>query len=276
MLRLEKDGGWILVTHREHAKLAGHFAEAVDTTRFAKPGPVDSVIHAVFHHDDSWIRRDAEPFLTPEGLPSAFSRELVGSYDAFEEIDMEDYLAVRGEATEAAAMEDRFAGILISMHTDNLLTEQADLSALSEEEMDIHGRFISQQRARRLELIEELLRQGMDASHLSKENLREGFEFLQACDSFSLYACTDFPEPIELRHGLSRVSGEKVEVVFRRIDKTTHTLDPWPFVEPSIRLKIDARFVPGFDFPSLAAFRQAYAEAVVDGHEILLKRLECV
>ena len=93
-------------------------------------------------HDDAWAARDAEPSVTREGRPEAFSRELVGAYSAFEEINLRDYLAVRGRAAKAVAAENPFAAVVISMHTVDLLTARADLSALSEGDRNLHRRFI--------------------------------------------------------------------------------------------------------------------------------------
>src|SRR5579863_7051680 len=122
MIRIETDAGWILVEHREHARLAGRFAARWGNAAFAVPEPRADVLVAVMRHDDAWAERDALPFLTRQGRPSAFSRELVGTYSAFEEIDLADYLAVRGRAAEAVAADNPYAAIIISMHTVDLLT----------------------------------------------------------------------------------------------------------------------------------------------------------
>ena len=261
MLRLKKENGWFLVTHRAHAVLAGEFATALERSSCVRPQPLVSVLDAVYHHDDSWIARDEDPFLTPEGLPSAFSRELVGTYDAFEEIDLEDYLAVRGQATEDAAKRDLYAAILISMHTDNLLTEQADLSTLSNEDRVIHAKFIAGQTARRMEIAELLAGDGLDLELLTESGLRRGFEFLQACDSFSLYVCTDFPEPIALRHGFVDVDGEKRQMMFEALGDLKYTLDPWPFESAGLELALIGKSVEGDRFESAEAFRAAYVAA---------------
>ena len=92
MLRLQDNGGWWLVTHPDHAELAGRFAEQWGNAVFLAPEPRADVLAGIFHHDDGWRARDAAPQITRAGLPSAFSRELVGKYSAFEEIDLAAYL----------------------------------------------------------------------------------------------------------------------------------------------------------------------------------------
>ena len=116
MIRIATETGYTLVPHQEHARLAGRFAAHWGNDVFpapAAPEVMPHVLAAVARHDDAWAVRDAAPFLTREGRPSAFTRELVGTYSAFEEIDLADYLAVRGAATEAVAAEDPFAAILV-------------------------------------------------------------------------------------------------------------------------------------------------------------------
>ena len=120
MLRQETDTGYWLVTHPDHAHLAGAFAEHWGNEQIRRgPEPRAHVMKGISQHDDGWASRDAAPQITRQGKPSAFSVELVGKYSAFEEIDLKDYLAVRDRAVRLAAAEDAYAGLLISMHTYN-------------------------------------------------------------------------------------------------------------------------------------------------------------
>jgi hypothetical protein len=78
MLRLETETGWWLVTHPDHARLAGAFAERWGNDRFESPEPRIPVLEGIARHDDGWLARDAKPQITRQGKPSAFSTELVG------------------------------------------------------------------------------------------------------------------------------------------------------------------------------------------------------
>ena len=113
MLRLETKTGWWLVTHPDHARLAGAFAERWGNDRFLPPEPRVSILKGISRHDDGWLERDTRPKITRQGLPSAFSVELVGKYSAFEEIDLVDYLAVRDRAVRMMASEDALSLIHI-------------------------------------------------------------------------------------------------------------------------------------------------------------------
>src|SRR5580658_6080017 len=147
MLRLETKTGWWLVTHPDHAVLAGAFAEKWGNERFLPPEPRAHVLRGIARHDDGWAVRDAAPQITRQGKPSAFSVELVGKYSAFEEIDLQDYLAVRDRAVRLIAAEDPYAAILISMHTYNLLTAHADRSTIAPAQLPLLDGFLEAQKA---------------------------------------------------------------------------------------------------------------------------------
>src|SRR6267378_3418248 len=146
MLRLETETGWWLVTHPDHARLAGAFAERWGNDRFLPPEPREHVLRGIARHDDGWIARDSSPQITRQGKPSAFSVELVGKYSGFEEIDLADYLAVRDSAVREIAVEDAYAALLISMHTYNLLHDRSDRSTIAPAQLPLLDQFLEQQK----------------------------------------------------------------------------------------------------------------------------------
>src|ERR1700730_6373238 len=146
MLRSETETGWWLVTHPDHARLAGAFAEHWGNEQFLRPEPRANVLRGIACHDDGWTTRDAEPQITRQGKPSAFSSELVGKYSAFEEIDLTDYLAVRSRAVRLIAAEDAYAAVLISMHTYSLLNTHADRSTIALDQLALLDDFLLQQK----------------------------------------------------------------------------------------------------------------------------------
>src|SRR6266851_8668016 len=147
MLRSETETGWWLVTHPDHARLAGAFAEHWGNEQFLPPEPRTHVLRGIACHDDGWALRDAAPQITRQSKPSAFSVELVGKYSAFEEIDLEDYLAVRDRAVREIAAEDPYAAILVSMHTYSMLADHADRSTIAPAQLPLLDQFLADQKA---------------------------------------------------------------------------------------------------------------------------------
>jgi hypothetical protein len=272
MIRIETDTGWILVEHPEHARLAGGFAGHWGNPEFAAPEPSGDILVAVMRHDDAWASRDAFPFLTPQGRPSAFSRELVGKYSAFEEIDLADYLAVRGRAAETVAADNPYAAVVISMHTVDLLTGQADLGGLSESDRELHRLFIEAQLRRQRELVGALARKPGFSRAVAPDRLQRAFEFLQACDSLSLSVCVRFPGPIPLRHRHPRRDGTLTDLLCTPLGGDTYRITPYPFGEDELILELPCREVAGKTFPSLEAFRAAYSAAPVGGLTVRIVR----
>ncbi len=251
MIRAETADHWILVTHPDHAHLAGEFGEAWGNDQFAPPEPLADVLYAVHHHDDGWKARDAAPNLTRDGKPEAFTRALVGAYSAFEEIDLPNYLKVRGQATAAVSAENRYAGIVTSMHTVNLLTEQADESTIRPEHRTAHRSFVAEQQA--WQTVEA------DALGADPVALQRAFEFLQACDNLSLIACSGYAETRALRHTHPDRSGERHTLTCTPVAAGTWSVSPWPFREASHAFTVDRRRVPKSNCSSLETFRAAFA-----------------
>lgn len=260
MIRIETQEGWTLITHKDHARLAGEFAAVWDYRRFEFPEPRDAVLHGIASHDDSWEAPDSRPSIAEDGTPSAFSKELVGSYDAFENIDLAAYLEVRKMATEACADENPFAARMISMHTVSLLTDHADLSTLSVEQRPIHSAFIEAQRIRQAELLAACREIPELQAFASEAHLKAAFELLQACDSLSLYCCALFPEKGNLQHRHRMIGAdEPVEIVFEPMGDNIFALDPFPFAENALTFEIPCVNIQGKVFDSSESLRIAYA-----------------
>lgn len=271
MIRIPTDEGWLLIRHQDHARFAGDIARRWGNARFTVPGPLKPVILAVSHHDDAWVGRDAEPEIAPDGAPAAFSQALVGAYSAFENIDLEAYLRVRGLATESIAAEQPLAAALISMHTVNLLTEQADLSGLNADQLALHAEFIHGQQARQLELHKRAVEETLDP-HADAWDLQRGFMFLQACDSCSLITCVDYPEPIPLRHRHQTLDGEWVTIMCHPLGERCYRLDPYPLDAPVVTFSVPAKRIQGKTFPDSDALRQAYAGAESTNLQITIQQ----
>lgn len=262
MIRRDTDNAWGLVTHPAHAELAGRIADAWGNQTFPIPQPIDDIRYAVYHHDDGWLARDAEPCLTPSGIPEGFTRALVGAYSAFEEIDLPAYLKVRERATFAVAAVNLLAGVIVSMHTCNLLTEQADLASIRPEHRLAHANFITEQIEWQHATCAQL---GID-----KALALRGFEFLQCCDSLSLVLCSGYDAPVNLRHAQPDNVGERHWIRCVPSGDGIYGIDPWPFSVTSVELKFPAKTLPKQRFANHEAYRTAYQAATVQAMSVQL------
>jgi len=271
MLRMESPTGWWLITHPDHARLAGDFATAWGNAQFRKPEPRARVLKGISCHDDGWAARDAHPTITRHGKPSAFSTELVGKYYAFEEIDLEEYLAVRDRAVRMIAKEDPYAGLLISMHTYNLLTAHADRSTIQPEGLVLLDAFLDRLCNYQNELMAAISADNsLQAIDTDQETILEHFRLLQACDNLSLLACVAFSDRANLLHPLALNSGGTSEVQVAPIGPRHFRLAPWPFEAKQLTFSIPARPVFGKAFASSAELVAAVNAAPVEMLEVSL------
>jgi hypothetical protein len=271
MVRLETETGYWLITHVDHANLAGAFATRWGNELFRAPEPRVRVLEGISRHDDGWSERDVQPQLTRQGRPSAFSVELVGKYSAFEEIDLADYLAVRGRAVRLIAEEDPYAAILVSMHTYNLLSERADRSTIAAEQLPLLDEFLAQQAA----LQQTLRGQISDDPHLTSEEkgdvaIRDHFRLLQATDNLSLLACVNYWQPATLLHALPLNDGGYQRVAVESRGERRFRLDPYPLSEPSLTFTVPARHVEGKLFDRVDDLRERFAAARPQRLEVVI------
>jgi Protein of unknown function (DUF3891) len=262
MLRMETDTGWLLITHSDHAHLAADFAAAWGNEQFRSPEPRTCVLEGITRHDDGWITRDAHPVITGDGKPSAFGVELAGKYAAFEEIELDQYLAVRQRAVQALTAEDPYAALLVSMHTHNLLSEHADRSSIAPKDLPFLDRFLEHQL-----LAQKKLRATVaaDASLRNEEKtdqaILENLHLLQACDNLSLLSCVAYDKPANLLHPLSLNSGGVKEIQVQPLGPRNFRLTPWPFFYSELPFQIVARHVTGKTFKLSEELAAAFEDA---------------
>jgi hypothetical protein len=260
MLRMESETGWWLIRHPDHARLAGDFAAAWGNELFRRPEPRARVLYGIAVHDDGWAARDAHPSITLQGKPSAFSSELVGKYSAFEEIDLAEYLAVRDRAVRIIAQKDPYAGLLISMHTYNLLTAHADRTTIAAEGLTLLDAFLSDQRTYQTELQAAISADPtLKPLEKSEQTILEHFRLLQACDNLSLLSCVAYDRPAHLLHPLPVKDGSAVEVKVFPVSPRHFRLSPWPFAESMLPFQFAAKHVEGHVFGSSAELEKAYS-----------------
>jgi hypothetical protein len=273
MLRLETETGWWLITHPDHARLAGAFAERWGNDLFLRPESREHVLRGITRHDDGWAARDAVPQITRQGKPSAFSTELVGKYSGFEEIDLVDYLAVRERAVRLIAEEDPYAAVLISMHTYSLLHDHADRSTIVREQLPLLDQFLEDQKALQGALRKEIASSPkLKPEHKSDEAILDHFRLLQANDYLSLLTCVDYQGPVYLLHALPARGGQHIPIQARAIATRHFVLDPYPFSEPSLSFQFPARHAKGKHFSSAKELQDAFHAAPVETLSVTVSR----
>ena len=272
MLRLESENGWWLVTHVDHARLAGMFAIHWGNMLFIRPEPRDDVMEGISTHDDGWEKRDSSPEITKQGKPSAFSSELVGKYSAFEEIDLQDYLAVRGAAVKQVAAKNLYAGLLVSMHTYDLLQNRADHRTIAPDQLPLLESFLRAQQEFQVTAKKELHKMNEHTPEdLTESRITDNFQLLQACDNLSLLTCVDYQSPANLLHPLPVKDGGGQSINVEHLGQRHFRLTPYPFAKSPLIIHFPARFVPSARFASNEELREMFDQAVVEPLSVTLE-----
>jgi hypothetical protein len=262
---MESETGWWLITHPDHARLAGAFATRWGNETFPSPQPRTSVLYGIHVHDDGWTARDAHPSITRAGKPSAFSHELVGKYSAFEEIDLADYLAVRESAVQQVESVDPYAALLVSMHTYSLLTEHADRSTIAPTQIPLLDAFLGRQRLRQ-DTLRAAIRPSpnLTPTQTADATILTNFHLLQATDNLSLLSCVAYMQPSTLLHAFPTTMGASTQIAVTPVAPRHFRISPYPFNEPTFTCHIPARHVEGKLFANSAELNAKFAAAPIE------------
>jgi Protein of unknown function (DUF3891) len=265
MLRLESETGWWLVTHVDHARLAGMFAIHWGNARFIRPEPRDEVMLGISTHDDGWEQRDSAPEITKQGKPSAFSSELVGKYSAFEEIDLRDYLAVREAAVRQVTAKNLYAGLLVSLHTYDLLQNRADHQTIAPDQLPLLKNFLSAQQEFQATARKNLAKVSEYApEEISDARIVDNFHLLQACDNLSLLTCVDYQSRANLLHALPVRDGGRQSINVEHLGERHFRLSPYPFAKSPLVIHFPARLVKSARFASNDELREKFNQAAIE------------
>ena len=171
---------------------------------------------------------------------------------------------MREKAVRIIADQDPYAGLLISMHTYNLLTAHADRSTIAPAQLPLLDEFLDQQKTFQDSLAHKI---AADPRFMREEKaesaILDHFRLLQATDNLSLLACVDFSRPAHLLHRLPLRDGGHARVEVRSAGSRHFVLDPYPFAEPSLSFQFPARHVKGRIFATAAELQEQFAAAPV-------------
>jgi hypothetical protein len=272
MIRVETDSGWMLIEHREHARLAGEFAAHWGNADFAGPEPRGDILMAVSRHEDSWLEHDARPRLDAEGAPSALSQEFVGTTAAPRGVELAQYLDMLGRTTESIAAEVPFAAIIVSMNNFDMVTSQTDVRGLSDADKALRRKFLDGQLQRQVELIGSLESAQDDSEDLAPSRVLRAFEFLQACDSLALVVSVRCPRPVALRHRHPLRNEAMVELVCSPLGGDAYRVSPFPFDADALEFELPSRTLRQKSFQDDASFRAAYSGAPLGRLKVRITR----
>ncbi len=263
MIRRADGADFLLIAQNDHALLAGTLAEHFGNDFFATAEPRESVLKGVNLHDSGWPLHDDNPTLNKANLP-------LDVFETPQKIALEVWTA----SVDRAAVQDPYAGLLVSLHVlslsvfvtsqTNFMTEKWDTA--SGPETFAISKFQQKELERQQNLRVKLgLRTDRPVHHAgprevtqkSEDRLNFNFRMLQAMDVISLAVCCTKPPTTQTQDVMPEPGAAPIRLNLRREGKDVH-VDPWPFGIPDIELMIPVCRVGAQPYANVDAFRSAW------------------
>jgi hypothetical protein len=273
-----------LVTHPEHARLAGELARRWGNERFQAPAPAAAaaLVIAAAHHDDGWDELDRVPaFNSEQGRPAHFL-----------ELPLEQTVGPYGRGVERVYAHDPHAGALVSMHWAGLYSTRWGLQGGEPVPHPLAVEVVAEQERRWVSALREAWG-GRGLRSAFEHQSWYAYELLQALDVISLglgLVDLEHPspddEPVPLVGMLSRVDqpagprtisdvpvapGEGyLELTMRVTAPGVVTIDPYPFSEAGFELELNLRRIEDRRYASAEEAARAYRDAPPDAIMIVV------
>jgi hypothetical protein len=222
---------WQIVMQTDHADLSGALARrwAARTRRS------DSLAVAAERHDDGWAVWEQAPMCDPKTAKPV----------NFLDVGVLSHLAFYRAGIAAVTEQDRYAGLLVSMHGAGIYRGRYGLQpelklTFAEDAREQVDTFVAEQEGRFAAFQEEL--------GITAEEVQEDYELLQIYDRMSLLFCTNdtlAPAPV-------RFAGYR----FEPVGAATIIMSPFPFEGSEQGFELLRRVVAKRRWPDEETFRQ--------------------
>jgi hypothetical protein len=257
----------LLILQVDHSKVTGWFAAHWGNDNFAPPSPNAAMVLAAQEHDTGWWDWEIKPQLNAEGLPPDY----IGS---IKHLGGKVWLDFYRHGIERLAEQDPYAGYIVSLHSDGLMTQGRGLLPYMPD-YTIYPEvkaFLSEQENYRAELKKQLQTSEEYRDFVSDEHLWTNFKLMEVYDQMGQFVCNRYPFNSTLRkngpsHTLSNVptptTPGKADTIltFNIKDKSRATVVPYPFDVDPLIVSFQGRLIPKRRFANQNEFLQEYYRA---------------
>ncbi|HEX3978260.1 MAG TPA: DUF3891 family protein [Solirubrobacteraceae bacterium] len=231
---LRRDGAGVLaVGQASHAWLCGQLARAWGNERFGAVEPLDEVALGAEQHDVGMARWDLEPARHPEtGLPKSFM-----------EMGAQANAGLWSRGPQRLVTQSRYAALLAIMHGRRLY-EGFDTHGASAADAEAVTAFLRHAAELAGSLLEALRADPVAAAHATPDRVARNSQLLWTWDLISLALLLDWaPQTLE---AVPTAGGGAMDVALEAVPDAgspdpVHSLDPWPFAAPEVRVHCEGR-----------------------------------
>ncbi|MCC7184575.1 MAG: DUF3891 family protein [Rhodocyclaceae bacterium] len=261
------DSRLLLVLQVDHSRIAGLFAAHWGNRDFAQPRPYVSMVLAAQEHDSGWWDWEIRPTLDASGHPVDY----IGSMRSLGENTWLDFMR-RG--TRRLAERDAYAGCIVSMHSEGLLSRGMGLLPYMPD-YTVHANvqeFIREERDYRSALIGKMRDIPEYADHVAEDRLWTNFKYMEVFDQLAQFVCNRYPFDSQERNNgpSSQLSGTPVPVAAGSKDVTigvhvrdesNAVLSPYPFDVNPLVVSFPGRLVADRPYSSTEEFLAEFYRA---------------
>jgi hypothetical protein len=248
----------LLVLQTDHSRVAGVLAAHWGNTEFAELRPYDSMVLAAQEHDGGWWDWEIKPTLGPDGRPLDY----IGGGKTLGHVWLDLYRHGIGRVAE----QDAYAGCIVSMHGEGLLTRAMGLRPTMPDRSADPGvpAFVDDQRSLRQKLRAQL--------QATDDEIWLNFKYMEVFDQMAQFICNRYPfnsvarangptptlsdVPVPLRPGVADVT-----LTFDVQDEARAIVRPYPFDVDPLVISFSGRLVPNRAFADQADFLRHFYKA---------------
>jgi hypothetical protein len=216
---------WTLISQIDHATLAGQLAEHWGAAPFLPLVPRESLLWAIYHHDDGWRHWETAPDAEPKhGRPRSFT-----------EMEIEDSLVIWSGSIAIAAEAGHLEAYVVAGHFSALARRTAAWKSHDPNWSRVERFLVDNDRLMQSSLAAW---QGIDPANTA-ETAQRALSQLQFFDSLSLWFCcaaATEPDTVDPPGG--------PRLTLTPVSETQVRFSPWPLAVPATNLEIRGRVVP--------------------------------
>lgn len=257
----------LLILQVDHSKVTGWFAAHWGNGNFARPAPYAAMVLAAQEHDTGWWDWEIKPQLNAEGSPPDY----IGS---IKHLGGKVWLDFYRHGIERLAEQDIYAGLIVSLHSDGLLTQGRGLLPYMPD-YKIYPEvqeFLAEQEQYRAGLMQQLKTSPNYRDYLSDEQLWTNFKLMEVYDQMGQFVCNRYPfNNTQRKNGPSNTMSnvptptkpgkEDTILTFDIKDESRAVVTPYPFDIDPLPVSFQARVVPKRPYANQSDFLNEYYRA---------------
>ncbi|HWP90977.1 MAG TPA: DUF3891 family protein [Thermodesulfobacteriota bacterium] len=255
MIRREGKKGWILINQHDHAQLAGDIMKYWGDDSFARPNPYDEVLFAIREHDNGWREWDSSPKVNPENkYPMNFL-----------EMSSSDQAEIWRRCFKRHSLEHPYASVLIALHFGKLNEKSLNNNSNKTTARTSHDEII--------DFVSDMLK--VNISNLDLKSLpgdvRVNLRLVQIGDVISLALCHGW-NSIKIKDVPLEYNGSVTTLNLKSGNGSNYTIDPYPFTEPLINLRLRSRRLNQKKFSRDEELREALRQSKYETLEFSIRK----